>query len=268
MPRQPQKSVTVLALVLCIVAATVVESNAFTFPVFSAERVFHFLHRRAVSGEAAAAQRTAGPSISPAQPGSGSPYARRPGTRAGKSGALPRDGTCACPEHGGAVAVARSSSPGADARYVRDNVTTLQHFAVHRGVNIGSVSWAPTARGLILHRNIGGNTAHLCLYHFVDNTEVESHSEFLMPQSVRAAPAPAAEAPATPSPPAPAPARAIPSPPSPAPATSPSPAPTPATPPSAQDSAPPTDTLNSRAAGLAATTGALLISAVVAIALC
>ncbi|CAN6290371.1 unnamed protein product [Urochloa humidicola] len=203
MPRQPQKSVAVLALLVLCAAATVAESNAFTFPVFSAERVFHFLHRREVSGEAAAVQPTAGPSISPAQPPSSGPVAPAPSVS-------PPPSLAPAP----IMPVAPALSP--------------------------VMAPAPA------------------------------------PSTAAPTPAPAAEAPVIQSPVAAAPAPAIPSPPSPSPvpvpvpvpATSTSPAPTPATPPSAQDSAPPTDTLNSGAAGLAASTGALLVSAVAAMALC
>ncbi|KAF8776158.1 hypothetical protein HU200_003849 [Digitaria exilis] len=72
MTKRLQKSVAVLALVLCA-AATVAESNTFTFPVYSAARAFH--HRRSVSGgKVTAAQPTTVPSTSPApraQPPSG-----------------------------------------------------------------------------------------------------------------------------------------------------------------------------------------------------
>ncbi|XP_025792144.1 predicted GPI-anchored protein 58 [Panicum hallii] len=88
MPMRLHKSFAVLALVLCA-TATGVESNSiinlktyicvfvpvaaadvFTSVVHSAVRAFHFHHRRAVSGEAAAAAAhpAAGPSISPVQP--------------------------------------------------------------------------------------------------------------------------------------------------------------------------------------------------------
>ncbi|PAN51117.1 hypothetical protein PAHAL_9G571200 [Panicum hallii] len=69
MPMRLHKSFAVLALVLCA-TATGVESNVFTSVVHSAVRAFHFHHRRAVSGEAAAAAAhpAAGPSISPVQP--------------------------------------------------------------------------------------------------------------------------------------------------------------------------------------------------------
>ncbi|KAF8718090.1 hypothetical protein HU200_025568 [Digitaria exilis] len=67
MTKRLQKSVAVLALVLCA-AATVAESNTFTFPVYSAARAFH--HRRSVSGgKVTAAQPTAGPSTTPAPGG-------------------------------------------------------------------------------------------------------------------------------------------------------------------------------------------------------